>query len=299
LLLTGVTFIYSKLSSIGIIKPLHKLSESVRLFRDGHYSTRVDLKLKNEFKDIQDAFNDMAQRIEKETAMREQSENNRKKLIMDISHDLKTPLANTLGYAELLIHDTNISPEHQRVFLQTIYRNSVKANSLITDMFELSKLDSPEFKLQISRVDICEFLREQIGELIPQLEQEGYTYEFSIPEKEISAHIDLKHMQRVIQNLVSNTIKHTPKGTHITIALTETDDGIQLTYSDNGGGIPDELQDSIFNPFVRADTARSTEGTGLGLAIVHRIVTAHGGSIRLDSNIKDGCSFIISLKDLR
>jgi signal transduction histidine kinase len=175
----------------------------------------------------------------------------------------------------------------------------VKANSLITDMFELSKLDSPEFKLQISRVDICEFLREQIGELIPQLEQEGYTYEFSIPEKEISAHIDLKHMQRVIQNLVSNTIKHTPKGTHITIALTETGDGIQLTYSDNGGGIPDELQDSIFNPFVRADTARSTEGTGLGLAIVHRIVTAHGGSIRLDSNIKDGCSFIISLKDLR
>jgi len=299
LLLTAVTFIYSKLSSLSIIKPLRQLNEGVRLFRDGHYSARVNLKLKNEFKDIQDAFNDMAQRIQNETAMRERSENNRKKLIMDISHDLKTPLANTMGYAELLIQDNHISSEQQRDFLRTIYQNSVRANNLIIDMFELSKLDSPEFKLHMSKTDLCEFLRQQIGELIPQLEQAGYTYDCHIPDKEILAEIDTKHMQRVIQNLVSNTMQHTPKGTHIDIRLTEHNDEIQIAYMDNGGGIPEKLSNYIFDPFVRADDARSNNGTGLGLAIVHKIVSAHGGNILLDSNHINGCSFIITLKNLR
>ncbi len=298
LMLIIVTFIYSKLSSIGIIKPLHQLSEGVRLFRDGHYSTRIDLNLKNEFKDIQDAFNDMAQQIEEETAMREQSENNRKKLIADISHDLKIPLANTMGYAELLTRENNISNEQQRAFLQTIYQNSVKANNLIIDMFELSKMDSPDFKLRMSHVDVCEFLRQQIGEIVPLLEQSGYTYEFHIPEEEIFADIDVTHMQRVIQNLTANTLHHTSKGTHIVVGLSRQDDEIQITYNDNGGGIPDKLTDHIFDPFVRGDDARSTQGTGLGLAIVHKIVAAHGGSIRLD-NIKNRCSFIITLKSLR
>lgn len=299
LMLSVVTFVYSKLSSIGIIRPLRQLSEGVRLFRDGHYSTRIHLNLKNEFADIQDAFNDMAEQIEQETAMREQSENNRKKLIMDISHDLKTPLANTMGYAELLIRDNDLSEEQQRAFLQTIYQNSVRANNLIIDMFELSKLDSPAFKLHMLRLDTCEFLRQQIGELIPMLEQAGYTFEFHIPEEEIFSHIDAKHMQRVIQNLSANTLQHTPKGTHIVVGLTELNDEIQIRYSDNGGGIPDELAGHIFDPFVRADDARSTQGTGLGLAIVHKIVAAHGGSIRLDNNYHNGCSFIITLKSLR
>ncbi len=298
LMLTIVTFVYSKLSSIGIIKPLRQLSESVQLFRNGNYSTRVDFKLKNEFKDIQDAFNDMAEQIEEETAMKEQSENNRKKLIADISHDLKTPLANTMGYAELLIRDNNINDEQQRAFLQTIYQNSLRANNLIIDMFELSKMDSPDFKLQISHIDVCEFLRQQIGEIVPQLEQSGYTYEVHIPEEEIFADIDMTHMQRMIQNLTANTLQHTPKGTHIVIYLSKQNDEIQISYSDNGGGIPDNLTDHIFDPFVRGDAARSTQGTGLGLAIVNKIVAAHGGSIRLENN-NNGCSFIITLKSLR
>ena len=105
-------------------------------------------------------------------------------------------------------------------------------------------------------------------------------------------------MQRVIQNLTANTLHHTSKGTHIVVSLSRQNDEIQITYSDNGGGIPDKLTEHIFDPFVRGDDARSTQGTGLGLAIVHKIVAAHGGSIRLD-NIKNRCSFIITLKSLR
>ena len=177
LILTMITFVYSKLSSLSIIKPLRELSDSVRMFRDGNHSIRVNLKQKNEFMEIQNAFNEMAQRIEQETALKDKSENNRKKLIMNISHDLKTPLANVMGYADIIMNDQKLSDDQRKEFLSTIYHNSARANCLITDMFELSKLESPEFKLGMQQTDICEFLRQQIVEMMPQMDKAGYTYE--------------------------------------------------------------------------------------------------------------------------
>lgn len=298
LILTAVTFVYSKLSSISIIKPLRELSESVRAFRDGNYAARVRLKQKNEFAEIQNAFNDMAERIEQETAMREHSENNRKKLIADISHDLKTPLANIMGYADILIKEQNLSSEQRSEFLRTIYDNSARAAGLMTDMLELSKLDSPEFKLQAQRTDVCEFLRRQIIELIPELDQAGYSYDWRIPETEIFTNMDARHMKRVFQNLVANTIRHTPKGTHIDIFLTDESEFVTIIYQDNGGGIPADIEASLFNPFVRADTSRHTDGTGLGLAIVKKIIDAHGGTIHLNNDKGTSCSFVITLEKI-
>ena len=103
-------------------------------------------------------------------------------------------------------------------------------------------------------------------------------------------------MRRVIQNLISNTLRHTPKGTHIDIALSEETGKIVITYHDNGGGIPADIEDSLFNPFVRADMSRHTEGTGLGLAIVKEIITAHGGTIHLSRH--EGCTFVITLNNI-
>ncbi len=303
LLLLVVTFIYSKISSVGIVSPLKQLSHSVRRFQDGDYSIRVDLNLKNEFKDLQDAFNDMAARIEKEMALRKQSENNRRKLILDISHDLKTPLSGMMGYSELCFQNHNLTDEQRNAYLKTIYNNSVKANNLIIDMFELSKLDSPEFELKKVPINICEFLREEIAGLIPQLEGAGLHYEFEIPEREIIAQVDTRCFGRLLENLTSNAVKYTPKGTTVYIGLEEANENIVLKFADNGGGIPEALRDEIFNPFVRTASDRSTEtgGTGLGLAIVQKIVHAHGGKIILDTLESKGCRFTITLpkKDLR
>ena len=297
LLLMGVTFIYSKLSSISIIKPLRELSDSVRLFRDGNYSIRVNLKQKNEFKEIQDVFNDMAQRIEEERTIKDLFENNRKKLIADISHDLKTPLSNILGYADLLLNDAHLSDEKRREFLNTIYVNSTRANNLITDMFELSKLDSPEFKLRLLRTDVCEFLREQVIELLPVLEQSGYTLDWRIPQEEIFKELDAKHMSRVFQNLAANTLHHTPIGTHVVISLEKTNEAVIITYKDNGGGIPCDQADTVFDPFIRGDASRHSEGTGLGLAIVKKIILAHGGDIRLINDAGHCSTFVITLNN--
>lgn len=297
ILLAISTVIYSKLSSIAIVTPLKKLCISARRLRDGDYSERVDLNLKNEFAELQDTFNGMAQQIEQQISLTKQSEENRKRLMLDISHDLRNPLASIMGYAELYRNKSKTSIEEQDAFLNIIYENSLRANNLITDLFELSKMESSEFKINKTRIDISEYIREQIGAVIPSLDEAGFVYDFDIPEEEIFALLDIGQMDRVFQNLVTNTIQYNPSGTKVKINLFKQENEIIIIFKDDGVGIAKEIAKTIFQPFVRADIARNSQtgGTGLGLAIVEKIIAAHGGSISLKTDENCGCEFIINI----
>lgn len=297
LLLAICTVIYSKLTSISIINPLKKLSNSARRLKDGDYSSRVELNLKNEFGELELIFNEMAQQIEQEISLRKQSEENRKKLILDISHDLKNPLASIMGYAELSYNKPALSKEEQDTYMKVIYENSLRANNLITNLFELSKMESSEYSISKTRVDVCEYLREEVGTFISTFDKAEFTYRFDIPEKELFLEIDKKELSRVFQNLVANTVKYNPKGTLVTISLFEQKEEIAIIFKDDGIGMPVDISKDIFNPFVRVDSSRNSQtgGTGLGLAIVQRIIAAHGGNISLKTDVNCGCEFTIKL----
>lgn len=297
MLLAISTVIYSKITSISIVNPLKKLCSSARRLKEGDYSSRVNLNLKNEFGELEQIFNEMAQQIEQEISRRRQSEENRKRLILDISHDLKNPLASIMGYAELCHNKSDLTKEELLMYTRVIYENSQRVNSMITDLFELSKMDSPGYKLEKTRVDIAEYMREAIGSFISIFDSSGFAYDFYIPEKEIYVDIDIKLMDRVLQNLVVNTVQYNPRGTKVIISLSEKDGKVHITFKDDGIGIPSEIANHIFQPFVREDRARNSQtgGTGLGLAIVEKIIAAHGGNISLKTDTGHGCEFIISL----
>jgi signal transduction histidine kinase len=297
ILLAISTIIYSKLTSISIINPLKKLYRSAQKLKEGDYTSRVNLNLKNEFGELENIFNEMATQIETEIALKNQSEDNRKKLILDISHDLKNPLASIMGYAEYCHTRPDLPQEEQNKYMEVIYENSVRANKLIVDLFELSKLESSEYKVNKMKVDICEYLRETIGSYLNILDSNGFFYEFNIPEQEIFARIDRGQMDRVFQNLLSNTVKYNPKGTTIRISLSEREEHIEIVLQDDGIGIASEAAEKIFQPFERVDSTRNSQtgGTGLGLAIVDKIIKAHHGSIRLITEENAGCEFIITL----
>lgn len=297
ILLAISTVIYSKLTSFSIVNPLRKLCNSARRLRDGDYSARVDLNLKNEFGELQDTFNAMAQQIEQEISLRKKSEENRKNLILDISHDLKNPLSSILGYAELCNNKPNLAKEELGEYTKIIYENSIRANSLITDLFELSKMESSEYAINKTSVDICEYMREEIGIFIAVFEKAGFIYDFDIPEKEIYIGIDIKQMDRVFQNLVANTGQYNLKETKVKISLFEQENEIVIIFKDNGIGIPVEIAKDIFKPFVRGDSSRNSQtgSTGLGLAIVSKIIVAHGGNIKLITAENCGCEFIIRI----
>lgn len=297
LMLAVITAIYSRISSFAFVNPLNKLNSSIQRFKEGDYSSRVEYKLKNEFGELQETFNEMAQQIQNEIALRKQSEETRKKLILDISHDLKNPLASIMGYSELIIKKPDLSNEDILSHAQIIYQNSIRANTLIMEMFELSKLESPDYKLDMVMTDICEFVREELGSEVSTLDKAGFQYDVITHEEELFVMLDKIQMSRVFHNLISNTIKFNTQGTLITVEVSMTDDDVIVLFKDNGIGISKEIAKDIFQPFVRADRARNSQtgGTGLGLAIVERIVVAHGGSISLNTDIDCGCAFIIKL----
>jgi signal transduction histidine kinase len=297
LLLFLSTVIYSKLTSISIVNPLKKLCESARRLRDGDYSTRVDLNLRNEFEELQNSFNAMADKIEHEISLRKQSEENRRKLVLGISHDLKNPLASIMGYAELLRKNRDMSKEELNTCTKAIYENSVRANNLITDLFEFSKMESSEFTISMTKVDVCEYIREEMGKTISILDRAGFVYDFDIPEEEIITMIDTGQMDRVFQNLISNTVKYNPEGTMVEVSLWAQDNEVFIIFKDNGIGIPTKIAKDIFKPFVRADCSRNSQtgGTGLGLSIVEKIIAAHGGTINLKTDKNCGCEFIIRI----
>lgn len=310
LILTGAVLLYllllavfaavlSKITASGITRPLRKLSEGTRLLREGDYSARVDLRLKNEFAELQKTFNDMAERIELESSLRQQSEADRRQLILDISHDLKNPLASVAGYAEWCVNNPDLPKEERMRYLQVIQNNSLRASHLLSELFELSKLENPSFSLKTTRTDICEYLRQLGSNLISKLEQEGIEYEFEIPEEPVQIVLDSEQMNRVFHNLADNAIRYSGQGTKVILRLVREPGGVMITFADNGPGMAEELAKVIFKPFVRGDQNRNskTGGSGLGLSIAAKIVEAHHGRITLATSAGKGCCFHIWLPE--
>jgi signal transduction histidine kinase len=295
LVLALFSFIYSRITAASITIPLKKLCDGTKLLREGDYSVRVDLRLKNEFAELQNTFNDMAARIEHEISMRKKSEEDRKRLILDISHDVKNPLSSIQGYAELLMKKQCMN--ECKEYLEVILSNSKRANKLLTELFELSQMDSPEFSLKLAKTDICEYIRQICGELVPQLEREGFRYEFEIIEESVFVMLDTDRFSRIIQNLANNVMRYNPKGTLVAVCLTVQDNQVVIDFKDDGIGIPAHLADNIFKPFVRVDDSRNSQtgGSGLGLSIAKKIAQAHGGDLMLCPGEDKGSAFRITI----
>lgn len=277
LMIALFSYSYSRITARKITIPLKKLCEGTRLLREGDYSARVELNLKNEFAQLQDTFNEMAEVIERETALRKKAEENRRRLVLDISHDIKSPLASIQGYAELLMEKSQ-SPE-----LKAIHQNSIRANRLLGELFEYSKLDSPDFKLKAEKTDLCEALRQICAEIVPQLESAGFSYSFDIPENGICAILDEANFRRIIQNLADNAMRHNPQSGTVWVKLAVVDGNAEIEFGDDGKGIPQDMAQRIFQPFVRGDDSRNSGsgGSGLGLSIAKKIAAAHGGDLVL------------------
>lgn len=294
LMLIISALIYSKISSSNFTVPLQKLQYYAKQIKSGNYSARADFKADDEFMHLESSLNEMADNIQKEIMLRKKSEEIRRQMTMGIVHDLKNPLAVASGYAQYLIdHPEQINED----YLHVIFQNSKRADSLLNSLFDLSKLESADYTIDMKKTDLCEYLRIKAADFINHFETEGFKYRFDIPEKEIFAFIDTKEMDKVFNNLFENVLFHNETGTEITVKLYESDEDVRIEIADDGKGIDKELADKIFQPFTKADTSRnsSSGGSGLGLAIVSKIIELHNARITLESAAGKGCRFIIDI----
>ena len=220
----------------------------------------------------------------------------RQKLIADISHDLKTPITVIAGYIDAIC-DGKVPPEEQTRYLRAIQSKAEALTELVNAFHEYSKVEHPEFILHPERTDLCEFLREYLAVKYEEIDLAGFSLEISIPERAIFCQLDPLQFRRVLDNLLSNALRHNRLGTVLFLDVDVEKSFALVRVADNGSGIPPERIPYIFEPFVVGSDARSGTGSGLGLAITRRIMEKHGGTISLTPHPAPGRSteFVLRL----
>lgn len=300
LLTTLIVFLMFILLSILSIKkisrPLKILENEIKKMSEGYSNVSVKFNSYREFNKIKESFNSTVDKLEKSEIERKIAEDSKKRIIRDISHDLKTPITSILGYSKAISEGVVTSEDEKKIYLDYIYNKTKRINYLVDELFVFSKLDSPGYKLNLEKKDISEFLRELVALYYIDIEDKGFLLEVNIPEESIYSIIDTKALERALGNIIINAIKYNEVGTIITVELIKSDKYVDIIIEDNGYGISDEVIENIFDEFVRADKARKTDGgSGLGLAITKKIINLHNGKLKLYSEKNIGTKFSIRL----
>ncbi|AZS84078.1 HAMP domain-containing sensor histidine kinase [Streptomyces griseoviridis] len=239
------------------------------------------------------ALNHMLGHIEDALVRRHASEERLRHFAADASHELRTPVANIRGHAELALRRVGPLPGEVRHALQRIDAESRRMSGLVDDLLLLARIDAGR-PLAHEPVDLTRLILDATDDA--RAAAPDHVWLLDLPDSPVVVTGDAHRLQQAVGNLLANARTHTPPGTETTVALTQEGTGVRVRVSDNGPGIPQALQGEVFGRFVRADHARSraTGSTGLGLAIVHAVVTAHHGTVTVTSR-PGGTTFLLTL----
>jgi signal transduction histidine kinase len=236
----------------------------------------------------------MAERLQRTSAEKEAAENNKRNMLLHLSHDLKTPITSIFGYSQLLLDHRELADNQKYKYVQYIHDKSSYIANLIQDLFELAKLGDEHLELNREKVNLAEWFRELVAEFYPEIEHKGFQLEVQIPEEPLSVKLDKVHMHRVVANLIGNTLKYNPAGSVLYASCERVEGRAVLLLGDNGIGIQEEIREHIFEEFIRGNSTKK-DGTGLGLSICKKIIVRHQGTIELATDERYSTMFRISL----
>ena len=257
------------LSSVGTLN-----SAAQRLGR-GDLSQRVPAKGRDEIGELGRTFNAMADGLES-------SERQRRSMVADVAHELRTPLSNIQGYVEA-VRDGVLPPDAATI--DTIHRQGLSLAHLVEDLRVLAETESPDFHLDRQVHSVNEVVAASVEAFRPRAEAAGVALEVQADPGDPRAELDRTRVGQVVGNLVDNAIRHTQAGGRVTVSVRADGPAVEVTVADDGQGIPQEDLPYLFERFYRVDQSRDrrTGGAGLGLTIAKHLVEAHGGEIRAES----------------
>ncbi|MFF5447358.1 ATP-binding protein [Streptomyces sp. NPDC012888] len=228
------------------------------------------------------ALNRMLGHVASALAARQDSETRVRQFVADASHELRTPLASIRGYAELTRRGREEPGPDTRHALGRIESEATRMTGLVEDLLLLARLDAGR-PLSRHEVDLVPLLVDAVSDA--GVSGPGHRWRLDLPAEPVQVRADPARIQQVLVNLLANARSHTPPGTTVTAGVSRETTAVRIVVEDDGPGVPEALRPHVFERFARGDASRSRHAgsTGLGLAIVQAVVTAHGGTVAVDS----------------
>jgi signal transduction histidine kinase len=268
-----------------ITRPLRRLTLEIRRFDSGDPGSdpadrAPEPMQRDEIVALQTAFRQMADRIEAQWRALKQQDQERREMVANISHDLRTPLTSLHGYLETLsLKADKLSAEERQRYLAIALAQSAKVGGLAQSLFELARLEHGMVQAMPEDFSIVDLTQDVLEKFALPAEAKHLQLCAGVPPSLPAVSADLGMIERVLTNLLDNAIRHTPAGGVIEVDLASQNGSVAITVSDTGPGIPPALRESLFQrPFPSGGAHR---GGGLGLLIVQRMLQLNGSQVRL------------------
>lgn len=274
-----------------------RIIEVMQKFRQGDLTARVKVKSAGDVNQVADIFNEMADILTKNIEKLKEVEVLRRELIANVSHDLRTPISIIQGYIETLqIKADTLTDAERKRYLNTISQSTGKLEKLVSELFELSKLEANQVKPRKESFFISELVNDISSKYQLMARDKNISITTFLSKELPPVYADVSLIERVMQNLIDNAMKFTPEGGKIVIKTCRNQQDIEVTVADTGVGIPEDEREQIFGRYYKANNFTDLKNsTGLGLAIIKKILDLHNSSLDLITKADTGSSFIFRL----
>lgn len=289
----GIAMILGYFLSSTLTERIDLLKGAAEKLSQGDLQTRVPVQGRDEVSALAITFNQMAEQLQAADQKQRDLESLRRDLIAWVSHDLQTPLTSMRAILEALSDGIVDDPETVKRYLYTAQRDVRSLSSLIDDLFQMAQLDAGGFPLNRAPASLNDLVSDTLESFTELAKKQGITLEGQVESDVDPVLMDTQAIGRVLNNLISNAMRHTQAEGRISVWVRRTGSSVEATVSDTGEGIRAEDIPNIFERFYRGEKSRNrgTGGAGLGLAIARGIIRAHGGDIRVESEVGKGTQF--------
>ena len=293
----GIAMILGYFFSTTVTERIQSLKEAAEKIAGGDLETRVPVTGRDELSTLALTFNQMAEQLQTADRKQRELEGLRRDLVAWASHDLQTPLTSMRAILEALADGVVDEPEMVRRYLNTAQKDVMSLSALIDDLFQMSQLDAGGFPLHRANSSLGDLVSDTLESFSELAYRESVRLEGRVEPNVDPVLMDTQAIGRVLNNLIGNALRHTTAGGEIMVYARRTGSGVEVSVRDSGEGIRAEDLPHIFERFYRGEKSRNrgTGGAGLGLAIARGIVRAHGGDIRVESDIGKGTMFTFAI----
>lgn len=297
IIIFSIVKIYIKHKNLYKIK---RMSEQVRRVASGNLNGRILVREDGLIGDLACNFNKIIEKLQMTCENEVLAEEARRKLMVNVSHDIRTPLTSIIGYVDALKDGMASGEEERQEYLDIISMKSKKLKQLIDEIFHMAKLDSDDITMDFQVHDIGEILREAIIEFLPEFNKEGIILKVDISDEKSLIYCDRLSIVRVLNNIIKNAVQYGGRENVIGIELMPLENDYQINIWDNGPGIEDEHIPFIFERLYIRDKARKKTlgSSGLGLAIVKKLIEKHDGEIWVESKPNEKTTFSFTIPKL-